>query len=111
MPRSFRVYFVEHPDGKRTGYLVRRIGGFFAPPPILAVGQTDEHVRLTVEPEARARLAELGWHPTHGARPLKRVIEDKVVTPIAVELARHPELRRVRFVVRAPHGQVEVTRA
>jgi len=74
-------------------------------------GLADRHIRLTVEPDARARLAELGWHPAHGARPLKRVIEDKVVTPIAVELARHPELRRVRFVVRAPHGQVEVARA
>jgi ATP-dependent Clp protease ATP-binding subunit ClpC len=42
--------------------------------------------------EARARLARLGYHPTRGARPLKRVIEERVVTPLAVRLAGDPRL-------------------
>jgi ATP-dependent Clp protease ATP-binding subunit ClpC len=60
-------------------------------------------IRLQVEPAARKLLAELGWHPTRGARPLKRVIEERVVTPLAVLLARRPELEGcvVRVVVRA----------
>ncbi len=48
---------------------------------------------LRVTSAARSRLAELGFHPTRGARPLKRVIEERVVTPIAAALAREPGLR------------------
>ena len=39
------------------------------------VGFEGRGIRLRVTPEAATRLAELGWHPTRGARPLKRVIE------------------------------------
>jgi ATP-dependent Clp protease ATP-binding subunit ClpC len=49
-------------------------------------------IRLQVTPEAEELLAELGWHPQFGARPLTRVIEERVLTPIAVELARKPTL-------------------
>ena len=50
-------------------------------------GLTRKHLRLRVTPEARALLAALGYDPTRGARPLKRVIEERVVTPIAAILA------------------------
>lgn len=50
-------------------------------------GLRERQLVLCVDPEARARLAELGWHPTRGARPLKRVIEEHVMSPIAVRLA------------------------
>ncbi|MDV6374890.1 AAA family ATPase [Deinococcus arenicola] len=43
-------------------------------------------VTLTVSPEARARLAELGYDPQMGARPLARVIEEKIKRPLADEL-------------------------
>ncbi len=52
-------------------------------------------VRLGVSAAARDRLAELGWHPSRGARPLKRVIEERVVTPAAVRLSEDPELGNV----------------
>ena len=29
------------------------------------------------------RLAEKGYNPQYGARPLKRVIQDKILTPLA----------------------------
>lgn len=51
------------------------------------------NLRLEVSAAARRRLAELGYHPTRGARPLKRTIEERVVTPLAVQLAAQPELR------------------
>jgi ATP-dependent Clp protease ATP-binding subunit ClpC len=57
------------------------------------VGLRTRGVRLTIDPEAKELLAELGFHPTRGARPLKRVIEERVVTPLAVRLAAEPELR------------------
>jgi ATP-dependent Clp protease ATP-binding subunit ClpC len=54
---------------------------------------------LDIEPDARARLAELGFHPARGARPLKRVMEERVVAPIAALLARDPHLKSRRLVV------------
>ena len=70
-------------------------------------------VRLDVSAAARARLAQLGYEPEHGARPLRRVIEERVVTPIATELAAHPALRELvaRVVAAdetAPEGAVVV---
>ncbi len=53
-------------------------------------GLADRNLSLHVDPDARARLGELGWHPTRGARPLKRVIEERVMSPIAVRLAAAP---------------------
>jgi len=48
---------------------------------------------ITTTDAARIRLAELGFHPTRGARPLKRVIEELVVTPLAAMLAADATLR------------------
>lgn len=57
-------------------------------------------LRLQVEPGVRRRLAELGFHPTRGARPLERLIEDKVMGPLAVRLSEDPNLRdRTIYVV------------
>ena len=48
---------------------------------------------------ARHRLATLGDDPKKGARPLKRVIEAHVVTPLAIRLAAEPGLRDRAFVL------------
>lgn len=56
-------------------------------------------LRLEVTPKARAQLAVLGYEPEHGARPLRRVVEERVVTRIATELAADPSIRdRVALV-------------
>jgi len=41
---------------------------------------------LAVDAPARRRLAELGWEPAFGARPLKRVLQGLVEDPIAERL-------------------------
>ncbi|WP_448204632.1 ATP-dependent chaperone ClpB [Azospirillum sp. sgz302134] len=41
---------------------------------------------LTADDAARARLAELGWDPAFGARPLKRAVQNLVEDPIAERL-------------------------
>ena len=46
----------------------------------------EKGVTLTVTPAARARLAELGYDPLLGARPLARVIEERLGRPLADEL-------------------------
>jgi ATP-dependent Clp protease ATP-binding subunit ClpC len=56
-------------------------------------GLRRRNLRLQVEVEARRLLAKLGFHPSRGARPLKRVIEERVITPIAVRMASDPELK------------------
>ena len=59
---------------------------------------------LRVLPEARALLAELGYDPARGARPLKRVLEEQVITPIAARIAADAGLRDREIVVGADAG-------
>ncbi|MCG7876381.1 MAG: ATP-dependent Clp protease ATP-binding subunit ClpA [Candidatus Thiodiazotropha taylori] len=50
-------------------------------------GQLQEkHVNLMVEPEARVWLAEHGYDPKMGARPMARLIQDEIKKPLAEEL-------------------------
>ena len=46
----------------------------------------EKHVGLTVDAEARRWLAEHGFDPQMGARPMARVLQDKVKRPLADEL-------------------------
>ncbi|MFP4061608.1 MAG: ATP-dependent Clp protease ATP-binding subunit ClpA [Halochromatium sp.] len=46
----------------------------------------EKKVALLVEPEARAWLAEKGYDPKMGARPMARVIKDHIKKPLASEL-------------------------
>ena len=41
---------------------------------------------ITLEPEARAWLAEKGYDPVYGARPLARVIQTEVRDPLTDEI-------------------------
>jgi ATP-dependent Clp protease ATP-binding subunit ClpB len=43
----------------------------------------DRKITLKLEPAARDWLAEKGWDPSYGARPLKRVIQKSVQDPLA----------------------------
>jgi ATP-dependent Clp protease ATP-binding subunit ClpC len=56
-------------------------------------GLLRRNLRLRVHLEAKQLLADLGYHPTRGARPLKRVIEERVITPVAARMARDPAFR------------------
>jgi len=40
-------------------------------------------LNMVVEPEARSLLAQRGYDPVYGARPLKRLIQQEVETPVA----------------------------
>jgi ATP-dependent Clp protease ATP-binding subunit ClpB len=43
----------------------------------------DRKITIVVEPSARDWLAEQGWDPAYGARPLKRVIQRSVQDPLS----------------------------
>lgn len=49
----------------------------------------EQDIKLDVTAEAKAKLAELGYHPTFGARPLRRMIQEKIedeITELIIEL-------------------------
>jgi ATP-dependent Clp protease ATP-binding subunit ClpB len=46
----------------------------------------DRKLSLDVSDEAKALLAEWGYDPVYGARPLKRVIQAKLQNPLALEV-------------------------
>jgi ATP-dependent Clp protease ATP-binding subunit ClpC len=56
-------------------------------------------LRLSVTADARRWLAQEGYHPTRGARPLRRLVEEVVITPIAARIAAEPDLRDRDVVV------------
>jgi ATP-dependent Clp protease ATP-binding subunit ClpC len=72
-------------------------------------GLVRRNIQLCVSEAAEQHLAEQGFHPKFGARPLTRVIEERVMTPIAVELAKHPKLNNVRVEVDYAANELSVT--
>jgi ATP-dependent Clp protease ATP-binding subunit ClpB len=45
-----------------------------------------QKLTLHLTPEARRRLAEEGFDPVYGARPLKRAIQHKLLDPLSLAL-------------------------
>jgi len=54
----------------------------------LSMRLADRHIRLELSAAARQYLAEVGFDPVYGARPLKRVIQREVQDPLALALLR-----------------------
>ena len=59
----------------------------------IQVGHLEEllsakNIQLEISPEARAALAEEGYDPVYGARPLKRTIQRRIQNPLAMCLLR-----------------------
>ena len=46
----------------------------------------DRKIDLELTPAAKELLAEAGWDPTYGARPLKRALQRMVENPLAIAL-------------------------
>ncbi|MDB5598390.1 MAG: ATP-dependent chaperone ClpB [Xanthobacteraceae bacterium] len=65
----------------------------------------DRKIVVTLDPAAREWLAEKGWDPAYGARPLKRVIQKAVQDPLAdlILSGRIKDGEQVR-VSAGPHG-------
>ena len=61
---------------------------------------------LTLTESARRHLAEVGYDPVYGARPLKRVIQRQVQDPLALSLLRGEFEEGDTVRVDAPNGHV-----
>ncbi|MFI5214208.1 MAG: ATP-dependent chaperone ClpB [Gemmatimonadales bacterium] len=46
----------------------------------------EKKIRLEVTPEAKRLIAQEGYDPVYGARPLKRVIQRELMNPLAIEM-------------------------
>ena len=46
----------------------------------------DRHLKLSLSPKAINLLAEEGYDPAYGARPLKRVIQQRIENPVAAKI-------------------------
>ena len=55
---------------------------------LLANRLSEKEITIEVTDAARDAIADLGYDPQYGARPLKRVIQDQLANPLASQLLR-----------------------
>ncbi|UFU00021.1 ATP-dependent Clp protease ATP-binding subunit [Radiobacillus kanasensis] len=65
----------------------------------LATNLEDEGMTITVSDEARKYLAEKGYDPRFGARPLRRVIQEKVEDAITDLILEEDEVRNITITL------------
>ncbi|MBN1262753.1 MAG: AAA family ATPase [Candidatus Pacebacteria bacterium] len=65
-------------------------------------------ITLEFSKSARIALAKEGYDPSFGARPLKRVIQNRVLNPIALLLVEKKIKEGDRVQVKAVNGKIEV---
>ena len=64
----------------------------------------EKGIVLEVTDAAVDEIARLGYDPTFGARPLKRVIQRQIQNPLAVELLKREFTEGSRVKVDCPDG-------
>ena len=64
-----------------------------------------KRIALTIEPEMHAWLAEKGYNPEYGARPLRRTIQDTILTPLASMMVDQGILEGGTVTVSLKNGQ------
>jgi ATP-dependent Clp protease ATP-binding subunit ClpB len=70
----------------------------------------ERHITLELTGEAKRRLAEEGYDPVYGARPLKRVIQRRVQDPLALKLLQGDFVDGDAIRVDARNGQLTFQR-
>ena len=71
-------------------------------------GFTDRNIKLNVAEEVIQKVADHGFDPKYGARPLQRSIENEIITPLANYLVTHPQERESTLHLRLERGKIEV---
>ncbi|WP_433957664.1 AAA family ATPase [Cytobacillus horneckiae] len=59
----------------------------------------EQEIALTVSMDVKAKLAELGYHPAFGARPLRRVIQDQLEDKIADAIIEKSNVKELHAVI------------
>ena len=68
------------------------------------------NLHLHVTPEARELIANTGYDPVYGARPLKRVIQRELQNPIAMAVLEGTYHEGDTIVIGAEGGRVTFSR-
>jgi ATP-dependent Clp protease ATP-binding subunit ClpB len=71
----------------------------------------EKGVEVELTDEARTLIGNLGYDPTYGARPLKRVIQKQLVDKLALKLLEGEFAAGDRVVVDAADGELAFSRA
>ena len=61
----------------------------------LSLTLKEQEITLTVTNEAKEKMVELGTHPSFGARPLRRVIQEHIEDQLADLILDHPDIKEV----------------
>jgi ATP-dependent Clp protease ATP-binding subunit ClpB len=68
----------------------------------------DRRITLAVTPEARLLLAEKGYDPSYGARPLKRLIQREIADKAAVLILEGKAVEDSTVLVTVNNGELDV---
>jgi ATP-dependent Clp protease ATP-binding subunit ClpE len=60
---------------------------------------TDQNVSLEVTDEVKEKLADIGYHPAFGARPLRRAIQEKLEDSIADFILEEPDAKELTAII------------
>ncbi len=73
----------------------------------------ERRIELLVSDEAKALLAEKGYDPHYGARPLKRVVQRMLQDPLAMKIleGEFPEGSKIRVDARVSGDALEFRKA
>ncbi|MEQ9361684.1 MAG: AAA family ATPase, partial [Rhodospirillales bacterium] len=69
---------------------------------------TDRHIALDLDPAAQDWLAEKGYDPVYGARPLKRVIQKELQNPLATMILEGSVADGSKIKVSAEGGKLTI---
>jgi ATP-dependent Clp protease ATP-binding subunit ClpE len=61
----------------------------------LQASLTEQNIIITITTDAKEKLAELGYNPAFGARPLRRVIQEQLEDKIADFILEEPEVKKL----------------
>ena len=74
----------------------------------LIARMADRRITLAVTPEARLLLAEKGYDPSYGARPLKRLIQREIADKAAIFILEGKAVEGSTVLVTANNGELDV---
>ena len=72
---------------------------------------SEREITLALTDDARTLIGNLGYDPTYGARPLKRVIQKRLVDPLALAILEGRFVAGDTVAVDAVDGELTLTRA
>jgi ATP-dependent Clp protease ATP-binding subunit ClpE len=66
----------------------------------------EQNIDLTITDDAKEKLAKLGYHPSFGARPLRRTIQEQLEDQIANFILEEPEAKKLEVIL--DHDELKI---